>query len=63
MLFTTSFAACDAAPDPTWAERAKLAVDAAIPQAGQDTTRPVYHFRPPAQWMNDICGAIYYNGT
>jgi len=38
------------------------AVRAAIPQAEKDPTRPVYHFRPPAQWMNDICGAIYYKG-
>ena len=41
---------------------ARAAVEAAIPQAEQDPTRPVYHFRPPAQWMNDICGAIYYKG-
>ncbi len=38
------------------------AVEAAIPMAQSDPTRPVYHFRPPAQWMNDICGAIYYKG-
>lgn len=42
--------------------KAEAAVKAAIPQAEKDPTRPVYHFRPPAQWMNDICGAIYYNG-
>jgi len=30
------------------------------PQAEKDTTRPVYHFRPPARWMNDPCGTIYY---
>lgn len=45
-----------------WQHRAMAAVKAAIPQAQKDPTRPVYHFRPPAQWMNDICGAIYYNG-
>ena len=43
-------------------EKAREAVEAAIPQAENDPARPVYHFRPPAQWMNDICGAIYYNG-
>ncbi|RKY08440.1 MAG: hypothetical protein DRP66_04535 [Planctomycetota bacterium] len=42
--------------------KAMAAVKAAIPQAEKDPTRPVYHFRPPAQWMNDICGAIYYKG-
>ncbi len=35
-------------------------VAAAIPQAEADPTRPVYHFRPVSQWMNDICGAIYH---
>ena len=43
-------------------QKAKASVKAAIPQAESDPTRPVYHFRPPAQWMNDICGAIYYRG-
>ncbi len=42
---------------------ALAAVQAAVPKAEQDPTRPVYHFRPPAQWMNDICGAIYYKGN
>jgi len=42
--------------------KARAAVQAAIPKAAQDRTRPVYHFRPPAQWMNDICGAIHYKG-
>ena len=41
---------------------AHKAVDAAIPLAEKDPTRPIYHFRPPAQWMNDICGAIFYKG-
>jgi len=48
--------------DSAWREKALAAVEAAIPQAEKDPTRPVYHFRPPAQWMNDICGAIYYKG-
>ena len=46
-----------------WHKKALAAVKAAIPLADKDPTRPVYHFRPPAQWMNDICGAIYYKGT
>ena len=41
-------------------EKAVAAVEAAVPQARKDPTRPVFHFRPPAQWMNDICGAIRY---
>jgi beta-fructofuranosidase len=48
--------------DVAWREKAHAAVKAAIPQAEKDPTRPVYHFRPPAQWMNDICGAVYYRG-
>lgn len=43
-------------------EKAKAAMKAAIPLAKKDTARPVFHYRPPAQWMNDICGAIYYKG-
>lgn len=48
--------------EAAWRQKAQVAVQAAIPQAQGDPTRPVYHFRPPAQWMNDICGAIYYQG-
>lgn len=43
-------------------QEAAAAVEAAVPKAQQDPTRPVYHFRPPSQWMNDVCGAIYYKG-
>ena len=46
-----------------WREKARAAVKAAMPLAAKDPARPVYHFRPPAQWMNDICGAIYYKGA
>jgi len=34
----------------------------AIPRAEADSARPVYHFRAPAQWMDDPNGIIYYNG-
>ena len=55
--------AARAAEESPWStEKALAAVRAAIPQASADPTRPVCHFRPPAQWMNDICGAIYHNG-
>jgi len=37
-------------------------VEAAIPIAERDLRRPVFHFRPPAQWMNDPNGTIYHNG-
>ena len=33
-----------------------------IPQAESDPTRPVYHFRPLAQWMSDPCATIYHKG-
>lgn len=45
-----------------WRKKAQEVVDAAIPIAEKDPTRPLFHFRPPAQWMNDICGAIHYGG-
>lgn len=43
--------------------KAMEAVRAGIAACREDPTRPVYHFRPPARWMNDICGAIFYKGT
>jgi beta-fructofuranosidase len=43
-------------------QQAKAALNEAVPRAAQDTARPMFHYRPPARWMNDICGAIYYKG-
>ena len=34
----------------------------AIPKAEADPDRPVYHFRPPANWNNDPNGTIFYRG-
>ena len=34
----------------------------AVATAKQDPERPVYHFRPPANWMNDPNGTIFYKG-
>ncbi|MBW8036188.1 MAG: glycoside hydrolase family 32 protein, partial [Planctomycetes bacterium] len=59
---TLSLFAGAEADDSAMREKAMAAVRAAIPKAESDPTRPVYHFRPPAQWMSDICGAIYYKG-
>ena len=38
------------------------AVQEAIPQAEADPMRPVFHFRPPARWMNDPNGTMYHKG-
>lgn len=38
------------------------AVRAGIAKADSDPDRPVYHFRPPAQWNNDPNGTIFYRG-
>ena len=43
-------------------DRAVATIEAAVPKAAQDPTRPVYHFRPPALWMNDVCGGFHYRG-
>ena len=43
-------------------ERAMQSVAEAVPKAEADPTRPAYHFRPPANWMNDPNGTIYHNG-
>ena len=42
--------------------QAAVAVEAAIPSAERDPQRPVFHFRPPAQWMNDPNGTIFHQG-
>ncbi|HUT29436.1 MAG TPA: glycoside hydrolase family 32 protein [Sedimentisphaerales bacterium] len=42
--------------------KAMEALRQAAPRAAADPTRPVYHFLPPAQWMNDACGGIYQKG-
>lgn len=42
--------------------RAEAALSAAEPVAAADPLRPGFHFRPPAQWMNDICGALWHAG-
>ena len=44
------------------AEAAWAAVEAAAGRAARDPARPVYHLLPPAQWMNDVCGAIHHRG-
>lgn len=50
-----------AASNPAIAQ-AMASVVAAIPKAQADPTRPIYHFCPPANWMNDPNGTIYHNG-
>ena len=42
--------------------RALAAVTEAAPRAAADPARPVYHFLPPAQWMNDVHGAFHDRG-
>jgi len=42
--------------------QAMASVAAATAKAQSDPTRPLYHFCPPANWMNDPNGTIYHNG-
>jgi len=42
--------------------RAMSATQQALQMASTDSRRPVYHFHPPAQWMNDPNGFIHVNG-
>ena len=42
--------------------KAMDAVRAAIPIAESDPDRPIYHFRPPANWTNDPNGTMFYKG-
>lgn len=41
---------------------AMASVRSAIPTAETDPERPVYHFRPPANWNNDPNGTMFYRG-
>ena len=43
-------------------KRAEDSVAAAVEKASKDPSRPAYHFRPPALWMNDPNGTIFHNG-
>ena len=43
-------------------QKAMHSVLEAVATAKQDPERPVYHFRPPANWMNDPNGTIFYKG-
>lgn len=55
-----------------WPAKAQQATDdpaaataslrAAVGLASRDPERPVYHFRPPANWTNDPNGTIHYKG-
>src|SRR5215471_17102201 len=42
--------------------RATAAIEAAVPGALADPSRPIFHVTSPAQWMNDPNGPIYYKG-
>ena len=47
---------------PNSNDPAERAVQRAARRAATDPARPAFHFRPPAQWMNDPNGAIFHNG-
>ncbi len=65
LWFGVSGAATAQTDDERLAEEIRRATAAraeAIPQAARDPYRPMFHYRPPAQWMNDICGTVFHNG-
>lgn len=43
--------------------RAAASVEEATKKAAGDPLRPVYHFLPPGNWMNDPNGPIFHNGV
>jgi len=42
--------------------RAQKSVDRAAMRVKDDPNRPAYHFLPPANWINDPNGMLFYNG-
>ena len=42
--------------------QAMASVEAATAHAATDPRRPRFHFRPPANWMNDPNGTIFHDG-
>lgn len=42
--------------------RAMASVQNAAERAARDQARPQYHFRPPANWMNDPNGPLHFDG-
>ena len=42
--------------------KAMRSVAAGAARAQADPARPIYHFLPPAYWMNDPNGPIYHDG-
>ncbi|MFP4501456.1 MAG: glycoside hydrolase family 32 protein [Candidatus Hydrogenedentota bacterium] len=43
-------------------EKANASVAEAIEQAQADPHYPIYHLRPPAYWINDPNGPVYFDG-
>ncbi|MFH1737922.1 MAG: glycoside hydrolase family 32 protein [bacterium] len=43
-------------------DKAMQGVRSAVRKAEADPTRPICHFHPPSQWMNDPNGTIYHKG-
>ena len=64
LTMAVAFLGCGPVKDPEQEriDRAVAAIEAAAPKAARDPTRPVYHYRPPALWMNDVCGGFHYRG-
>ena len=48
--------------DATAIRKAQEGIAAEMPIAQSDPHRPVYHFLPPARWMNDPNGAFFADG-
>ena len=63
---TTSSSATSRRRCPTSARHCSTGPTRSVAEAaarvGGDPTRPIVHFRPPAQWMNDPNGTIYVDG-
>lgn len=68
-LVASLVVAAESSDDPSkkWREealaRAHASIEAAAKHVRNDRNRPVYHLLPPANWINDPNGPLYYRGN
>ena len=63
VLPLVSVAACASGqPQPDAEVQTETSAAGDTPTSYRERFRPQYHFTPPANWMNDPNGMVYYDG-